>query len=207
MKKSLSNNNNNKESEHLKSKPKSLDEILAEIKKNDNFIAPKSHNILVYDQLESFEKFYGQYAAKWLPRGEIVLIATQYQTFDKVDRALRKSGIDITKYMDEGSLQIIDAQHGYMLSDVNATKKLAMTLVQRARQEGKHGVSWIGDMGSFIGFQRVNDLMDYELSCPQQYKDEMIRTVCCYHEGDFRRLSSKNRAVLRNHHFSSVIIG
>ena len=205
MKKSLSNNNN--ESKHLKPKPKRLDEVLEEIRKNDNFIASRSHNMLVYDELESFEKFYARYAAKWLPRSEIVLIATQYQTFDKVDRALRKTGMDITKYMDEGSLLIIDAQHGYMLGDVNATKKLAMTLVQRARQEGRHGVSWIGDMGSFIGFQRVTDLMDYELSCPQQYEDEMIRTVCCYHEGDFRRLSSKDRNVLHNHHFSSVTIG
>lgn len=194
-----------KDSFHTNRKDVSLHQILEEIRTNEDFIAPRSHNMLVYNDLKSFEKFYGECAAKWLPSGDIVLIATQYQTFDTVERALRKSGVDVTKHMDEGTLKIIDAQHGYLPNDVYGTWKLAMSLIQRVKQEGRPGLSWIGDMGSFIGFHRVEGLMEYELSFSKDF-DDALRTVCCYHEGDFRRLSTENQDILLNHHFKSVTI-
>lgn len=179
--------------------------IIKQVRSDDAYLAPGSHNLFVYDDLPSLERFYCEYAAKWLPKNEIVLIGTQYQTEDRVKKALSHFGIDVSRYMGEGSLLIIDAQRGYLPSDIYGTFKLVMTLVERAKKEGRHGVSWIGDGGSFISFCRIDDLMKYELSCPQKFDDEMLRAVCCYHEGDFSKLAQENRDILQKHHMKCLV--
>lgn len=184
----------------------SLGEVIERIRKEDEFLGLGSHNMFIYDNLKSFEKFYCEYAAKWLLKNEIILIATQYQTFDVVEGALYKSGIDVTKHMDEGTLKIIDALQGYSLGDPSGVFKLAMSLLQRGKKEGRHGLTWIADLGSFIGLRKINDLMQYELSCPRHFQEDMIRTVCCYHEGDFDNLSQENQGILLNHHYENIII-
>ena len=178
---------------------------MEEIRNDDSFLAPKSHNILIYDSIKSFEKFYCEYAAKWLPRNEIVLVGTQYQTFDTVEIALGKVGIDVGRHVDEGTLKIIDAQQGYLAGDNYGVIKLATTLVHRARKEGSHGVSGIVDMGSFIGFQKDDELISYELSLPQEYEEGMLRSVCCYHDGDFARLLPQQKKTLLDHHSITIV--
>lgn len=182
-------------------------EFAKEIDSNDCFLSPGSHNLLIYDDLKSFESFYADYAAKWLRLNEIVLIATQYQTLDKVRTAIDRRNIDTTKHLDDGSLVIIDAQQGYFTAaDMYGTFKLAKSLAKRARKEGRRGLSWLGDMGSFVGFLKMGDMMEYELSCPTKYEDESIRTVCCYHQADFSKLTQPQRDILYKHHFKSMAV-
>ena len=134
-----------------------------------------------------------------------MLVGTQYQTFDTVERALNKFGIDVGRHLDEGALKIIDAQQGYLLGDHYGVIKLATTLVHRARKEGRQGVSGIVDMGSFIGFQKDDELISYELSLPQEYEEGMLRSVCCYHDGDFARLLPQQKKTLLDHHSKTIV--
>lgn len=183
-----------------------MSEFVESIRSDKSFLAHSSHNMFIYDDVKSFETFYAENVAKWLPLNDIVLIGSQYQTLDKVRSALDKRGIDTTKHMDDGTLIIIDAQQGYVLADMYDTFKLALTLTNRVRKEGRRGLSWIGDLSSFIAFHRIEDMMKYELSFPEKFEDEVIRTVCCYHQADFAKLPQEHKDTLLKHHFKSMIV-
>jgi hypothetical protein len=68
-------------------------------------------------------------------------------------------------------------------------------------------VTWIGDLGSFFGFEKIEELMHYELSLPQ--KNEQVtamKIVCSYHLKDFEQLNENQKQTLFDHHFKSILI-
>lgn len=83
--------------------------------------------------------------------------------------------------------------------------KHAMSLVSRVKKEGRHGVTWFGDLGSFFSFGKIEDLIQYELWCPQKYVD-IMKTVCCYHSEDFEKLNETQQQTLFDHHFKSILV-
>ena len=143
------------------------------------------------------------YAKTFLPQDEIVLFASQYCTPDDFKLQLENSGVNVAKHLSNGTLFIIDAQDGYQGVDVNGTFNMAMSLVQRAKKEKRRGVTWLGDMGSFFAFDKICDLIDYELDSPTKYEDSM-KTVCCYHRADFARLDDSQKSTLSQHHSKSI---
>jgi CheY-like chemotaxis protein len=178
---------------------------LAEQLQKGNLFEPLGHNMLVYDNLEVFRQILADYAKTFLPQNEIILYATQYDSIDDLKQYLKRNGVDVSKHLSDGTLFIIDAQHGYQGQDVLDTFKMAKTLVQRARKEERNGVSWVGDMGSFLALDRAFDLLDYELYCPATYQDT-LKTVCCYHIEDFKKLSTEQRNRLIDHHYKTVFV-
>ena len=118
---------------------------------------------------------------------------------------LAENGVDVEKHLEDGTLFIIDAQKGYQETDPFGTFKLAITLISRAKKEGRSGVTWIGDTGSFVSFDRIAELVEYELFHPREYHDP-IRTLCCYHSEDFKNLERHDQDTLVNHHFKSFIV-
>lgn len=164
-----------------------------------------SHNLLVYDKLNTLRDIFIESATTFLPRNEILLLASQYETPDAIKQALEYAGIDVSKYLADGSLFVIDAQQGYQGADQLGTFKLALSLVHRAKKEGRAGVTWFGDVGSFIAFGETGALVDYELFCPTKYEDT-IKTVCCYHKADFNVLKKTQQEKLIRHHFKSIIV-
>lgn len=168
-------------------------------------VEPGGHNILIYDDLAGFRQVYSQYAGMSLPEDEIVLLATQYESIDRVKNNLMDAGINVPRHVKEGTLFVIDAQQGYCGGDVKGTFKLAMTLVSRVKKEKRRGFTWMGDMGSFFGFHKIHDMMDYELSVPQKFEDVM-KTVCCYHARDFENLGSQQQEALLDHHYKSILV-
>lgn len=164
-----------------------------------------SHNLLVYDGLKTLRQMLTVSARTFLPKNEILLIASQYETPDAIKQALSNEGIDVSKHLADGSLFVIDAQDGYQGADTQGTFKLAMSLIYRAKKEGKSGVTWFGDMGSFFGYNKIGSLVDYELFCPTKYEDA-IKTVCCYHKLDFNMLEKEEQDILIQHHYKSIII-
>ena len=145
-------------------------ETAAEKKKS--LIEPGSHTLLVYNDLKAFREIYSQYSRALLPQNEIVVIGTQYETINGVKNTLRLSGIDdVERHLNEGTLFIVDAQQGYQNVDSRGMWKFAMSLLSRARKEGRRGVTWFGDAGSFFGFEKIEELMHYEQSLPHKYDD------------------------------------
>jgi hypothetical protein len=103
---------------------------------------------------------------------------------------LRLVGIDVERYLNQGSLFIIDAQHGYQqdADPSNGVWKLCKSLISRAGKEDRRGVTLFGDLGSFFSFEKIEELVQYELSLPEKYEDTM-KGICCYHSKDFENLS------------------
>jgi len=174
--------------------------------KNNKLIEPGSHNLLIYNDLKKFREIYSQCIRALLAeKNELVVIATQYDSIPEVKNNLRLAGIDVDSYINQGSLFILDAQQGYQGVDSKGTWKFAMSLLSRAKKEGRHGVTWFGDLGSFFSFEKIEELMQYELWCPQKYEDNM-KTVCCYHSQDFENLSETQQQTLFDHHFKSILV-
>jgi cell division protein FtsB len=79
-----------------------------------------------------------------MPR--IILIATFYDTVNAVKHNLSAVGVDVQSHIDHGSLLIVDAFDGYY-PNTAGMNKLVVTLSERARKEGRIGVSVISNMG------------------------------------------------------------
>jgi hypothetical protein len=172
--------------------------------KHNRLIKPGSHILLIYKDLNSLREIYSQYARALLPENEIVVIGTQYETIGEVKNTLRFSGIDIERYLDDGTLLVIDAQKGYQDADYLGLWKLARSLLSRVKKEDRRGLSIFGDLGSFFGFERIEGLMEYEIGLPRKYEDGM-KGVCCYHSSDFKRLNKIQQHALFDRHLKSVI--
>jgi MEDS: MEthanogen/methylotroph, DcmR Sensory domain len=166
---------------------------------------PGAHNILIYNDLKAFREIYSQYSRALLAENEIVVIATQYDTISDVKNTLRLGGIDVEKYLSQETLFIIDAQQGYQDADGSGIWKLYKSLISRAKKEGRRGVTFFGDLGSFFGFEKIEELMQYELSLPQNYEDT-LKGICCYHLKDFENLSETQQQTLFDHHFKSMSV-
>ncbi|HEU4822915.1 MAG TPA: MEDS domain-containing protein [Nitrososphaeraceae archaeon] len=168
-------------------------------------IEPGSHNLLIYNEFRAFREIYSQYSSAFLPENEIIVIGTQYDAIYDVKHTLRLSGINVERYLNQGTLFIVDAQRGYQQTDSRGLWKLAMSLISRVKKEGRKGVTWFGDLGSFLSFEKIDELMQYELWCPRKYQD-MMKTVCCYHSKDFEKLNKTQQQILFDHHFKSILI-
>lgn len=179
-------------------------ELAGKIQSGD-LIEAGTHNLLVYDDLKTLRDIFGNCAKVLLPRNEIVLLASQYDALDTLKHSLQQKGVNVAKHMDDGTLFIIDAQLGYQAADTYGTLKLAMTLISRAKKEGRQGITWLGDMGSFFAYERISELVDYELFCPTKYED-ILKIVCCYHEVDFNSLDKKHKDKLIQHHYKSIFV-
>ncbi len=164
------------------------------------------HNMLVYPDLETFREMYCMYAKIHLQSkyDEIMLIVTQYETPEKIRQNLMDFGIDVELHEKDGSLLIVDSVKGYQNGDINGVLKLAQSLADRAQKEGKQGVCAFGDMGSFFMFDRLVELLQYELSIPPK-PGIKLKAFCSYHIDDFSNLSPKQRQALEKNHYRRIL--
>jgi hypothetical protein len=176
-------------------------DMLADEKKK--LMESGAHNILIYNDLKAFREICSQYSRALLPENEIIVMATQYDTISNVRNSLTLAGVDIERYLNQGTLFIIDAQHGYQDADGSGIWKLCESLISRARKEDRRGVTFLGDLGSFFNFEKIKELIQYELSLPQKYED-IMKGICCYHLKDFENLSEAQQQTLFEHHFKSI---
>ena len=180
------------------------DIMVADEKKK--LMEPGAHNILIYNDLKALREIYSQYSRALLAENEIVVIATQYDTISDVRNTLRLDGMDVEKYLNQETLFIVDAQQRYQQdADGSGIWKLCKSLISRAKKEGRRGVTFFGDLGSFFGFEKIEELMQYELSLPQKYEDT-LKGICCYHLKDFENLSETQQQTLFDHHFKSMSV-
>lgn len=185
---------------------------IAEMMVQNKLLESGGHNLLIYNDLKTLREIISQYSKALLPKNEIVIIGTQYDPIDEVKNALRLSsdddnGSDVEKYLNQGTLFIVDAQQGYQGDpDYRGMWKLAISLISRAKKEGKLGVTWFGDLGSFFSFEKIEDLIEYELWLPQKNEEDMMKGVCCYHSKDFEKLNETQQQRLFDHHFRSILI-
>jgi hypothetical protein len=185
---------------------------IAEMMVENKLLESGGHYLLIYNDLKTLREIYSQYSKALLPKNETVIIGTQYDPIDEVKNALRLSsddddGFDVERYLNQGTLFIIDAQQGYQKdADHRGMWRLAMSLISRAKKEGRLGVSWFGDLGSFFSFEKIEDMIEYELWLPQKNEEDMMKGVCCYHSKDFEKLNETQQQTLFDHHSKSILI-
>jgi hypothetical protein len=174
-------------------------------------VAEGENGIIIYPNLQTFRQIYMQYVKDELAKEEennsthntqlmprIILIATFYETIDSVKHNLNAVGVDVQRHIDNGSLVIVDAFSSYY-PDINGMKKLVASLSQRARKEGRVGVSAIVDMGYFFlfgGDGRATELINYEASLPPKTEGGNVKGFSCYHGGNYNTLKDSQRKEL-----------
>jgi hypothetical protein len=169
-----------------------------------------AHYIIVYYDMMTLRQIYLRYIKTQLEdNNELVLILPYYETTETVRSVLsgeNNSGnggsiIDVRKYEKEGSLMIIDSAEAYFSSDTDLMS-FVEKLAKQAQTSGKKGISVIADLASFYHFNRIDKLIEYEMSLPTKYDDNMkLKGFCFYHQEDFdRRLSKEEKQKLLEHH-------
>jgi KaiC/GvpD/RAD55 family RecA-like ATPase len=116
---------------------------------------------LVYPDLHTFRRIYGQFARAQLDDNGVVLLLPYYETTDSVRHVLSQLGIDVRKCEQNRSLVIIDSVKAYFHSDIDI-KSLVKMRAEDAKRMGKKCVSIIGDMGSFFLYEKQNQMIEYE---------------------------------------------
>src|SRR5215216_5319662 len=173
------------------------------------------HYLVVYPDMNTLRRIYSYYTKMQLEdNNEIVLIIPYYETTEMVRSVLsgenknnQSNIIDVRKYEKQGSLMIIDSVKAYFRSDIDLMSFLAR-LAKQAQSSGKKGISVIADLASFYHFNRIDKLIEYEMSLPSKYDDKMkLKGFCFYHQEDFdRRFSKEAKQNLLEHHDKALIV-
>jgi hypothetical protein len=173
------------------------------------------HYLVIYPDMITLRRIYSYYAKMQLEdNNEIVLILPYYETTEMVrnvlsgeDKYNQGSTIDVRKYEKEGSLMIIDSVKAYFRSDTDLMSFIG-SLLKQAQNSGKSGVSVIADLASFYFHNGIDKLIEYEMSLPTKYDDNMkLKGYCLYHQEDFdRRLTKQQKQKLLEHHGKNLMI-
>ena len=183
----------------------------------DKEVEDGENSILVYPNLQTFRQIYAKYVRDQLAdsRGDddeeedfkldkqitssksrIVLIAPFYETVNSVKHQLSAFGLEkIQLLIDSGSLVIADSFYSFF-PDQNGMKKLIDSLSERARKEGRAGVTAIVDMGSFFlfgGDGKATHLISYEISLAPKTQDGNVKGITCYHWGNYVTLTDADK--------------
>ena len=163
-----------------------------------------THYLIVYPDLATLREMYSKYVQEQIKENnEIILINPFYETTDSVRQILSKSGVNVSKYEKEKGLVIIDSLKEYFGAKPDMLFK--RNLVNYAKQNGKKGLSIIGDIGAYTHKSKHNELVDYELSLPTKYDVDM-KGFCLYHQKDFNKFSDKQKQELIKHHGKALEI-
>jgi hypothetical protein len=180
----------------------------------DEEVEGGENGIVIYPNLQTFRQIYTRYAKDQLAKKEeddnsskgieqskprIILIATFYETTDSVKHHLSATGVqNIQSLIDNGSLIIVDAFSSYY-PDVSGMKKLVASLSDRAKKEGRVGVTAIVDMGFFFlfgGDGRATELINYEASLAPKTEGGNVKGFSCYHGGNYNTLKDNQKKEL-----------
>ncbi|MDQ4015541.1 MAG: hypothetical protein M3136_07225 [Thermoproteota archaeon] len=178
----------------------------------DEEVRDGENSIIIYPNLQTFRQIYTKYVKDQLAKEDennskrnepslprIILIATFYETTDSVKHHLSAVGLqNIQSLIDNGSLVIVDAFSSYF-PDVSGMKKLVASLSDRAKKEGRVGVTVIVDMGFFFlfgGDGRATELINYEASLAPKTEGGNVKGFSCYHGGNYDTLKDSQKKEL-----------
>ena len=177
----------------------SISSIIEDVRRSDF----QEHNLLIYPNLSSFRQIYSECTKQALDNNEIVFLATTYDSFNRIDYALKNKGISVDDERKDGNLIIVDALKVYQI-DTSMAMNFAKDLVLRAAKDGKPGVFNLSDMGSFFLSERIDALLNYEQSLPKKM-DLRFKAICSYHRDNFGMLAEEQQRALLSGH--NTIIG
>jgi hypothetical protein len=141
----------------------------------------------------------------------IVLILPYYETTESVRHFLSVDSagqdatrIDVTKYEKDQSLIIIDAARAYFGSSLDIMSFIK-SLTNYAEKIGKKGVCALCDMGAFLQYRGVDELIAHEASFPPKFNIN-LKAFCLYHKCDYARLTEEQKRELLEHHHGKELM-
>src|SRR5215211_4447053 len=187
----------------------------------DEEVGGGENGIVIYPNLQTFRQIYTKYVKDKLATKEveeekednnnkskgngqlskprIMLLATFYETTDSVKHSLRAVAVkDIQNLIDNGSLVIVDAFSSYY-PVIDGMKRLIASLSDRARKEGRVGVTAMADKGFFFlfgGDGSATELVNYEASLTPKTEGGNVKGFSCYHGGNYNTLKDSQRKEL-----------
>ena len=192
----------------------------------DKEVEEGENSILVYPNLQKYRQIYTKYVKDQLliaareqevkevnnnntnssrdnnkqsKSRRIILISPFYETFESVKHHLSASGVEnVQGLIDSGSLVIADSFHSFF-PESTGMKKLVDSLSQRARKEGRPGVTAIVDMGFFFlfgGDSKAADLISYEASLAPKTQDGNVKGISCYHRENYETLTERDKELI-----------
>ena len=189
----------------------------------DKEVEDGENSILVYPSTQTFRQIYTKYVKEHLVSARkqeveeennnnnssrdnnkqsklrIILISPFYETVNSVKHQLSALGVqNVQGLIDSGSLVIADSFHSFF-PDSNGMKKLIDSLSERARKEGRPGVTAIVDVGFFFlfgGDGKAADLISYEASLAPKTQDGNVKGISCYHWGNYETLTERDKELL-----------
>ena len=188
----------------------------------DKEVEDGENTILVYPNTQTFRQIYTKYVKDQLvsarkqeveeennnnssrdnneqSKSRIILISPFYETVDSVKHQLSAFGVEnVQGLTDSGSLVIADSFRSFF-PDSNGMKKLIDSLSERARKEGRPGVTAIVDVGFFFlfgGDSKAADLISYEASLAPKTQDGNVKGISCYHWGNYETLTEEDKELL-----------
>jgi hypothetical protein len=184
-----------------------VDEALSHINQAEYGV----HYMIIYPNLDTFRQLYSDYTYKQLKENnEIVLVNPFYETADSVRHFLSEKDekdnpvLDVSKYEKEGALIIADSLKEYLSEQPHMHLKESSANYIKM---GKNGLSVLADMGAYAHKSKYKELVDYELSLPTKYNDDVpMKGFCLYHKEDFDRFSDEQKQKLIEHHGKALKI-
>ena len=186
----------------------------------DKEVEDGENTILVYPNTQTFRQIYTKYIKDQLAaarqqegkednnssldnneqsKSRIILISPFYETVDSVKHQLSTFGVEnVQGLIDSGSLVIADSFHSFF-PDSHGMKKLIDSLSERARKEGRPGVTAIVDVGFFFlfgGDSKAANLISYEASLAPKTQDGNVKGISCYHWGNYETLTERDKELL-----------
>ncbi len=189
----------------------------------DKEVKDGENTILVYPNTQTFRQIYTKYVKDQVvsarkqegeeeknnnnssrdsneqSKSRIILIAPFYETADSVKHQLSAFGVEnVQGLINSGSLVIADSFHSFF-PDSNGMKKLIDSLSERARKEGRPGVTAIVDVGFFFlfgGDSKAANLISYEASLAPKTQDGNVKGISCCHWGNYETLTEKDKELL-----------
>lgn len=189
----------------------------------DKEVEDGENTILVYPNTQTFRQIYTKYVKDQLAaarqqegkennnnnnssrdnneqsKSRIILISPFYETVDSVKHQLSAFGVEnVQGLIDSGSLVIADSFHSFF-PDSRGMKKLIDSLSERARKEGRPGVTAIVDVGFFFlfgGDSKAAGLISYEASLAPKTQDGNVKGISCYHWGNYETLTERDKEQL-----------
>lgn len=188
----------------------------------DKEVEDGENSILVYPSTQTFRQIYTKYVKDQLAaarqqegkeennnnssgdnneqsKSRIILIAPFYETVDSVKHQLSAFDVEnVQGLIDSGSLVLTDSFHSFF-PDSNGMKKLIESLSERARKEGRPGVTAIVDVGFFFlfgGDSKAVNLISYEASLAPKTQDGNVKGISCCHWGNYETLTEKDKELL-----------
>ena len=188
----------------------------------DKEVEDGENSIFVYPNTQTFRQIYTKYVKDQLAaarqqegkednnnnssrdnneqsKSRIILISPFYETVDSVKHQLSAFGVEnVQGLIDSGSLVIADSFHSFF-PDSHGMKKLIDSLSERARKEGRPGVTAIVDVGFFFlfgGDSKAVNLISYEASLAPKTQDSNVKGISCCHWGNYETLTERDKELL-----------